>query len=190
MIIETRFNVGDTVFRPYANTCAKQVQCPDCLGSKHWEAHLPNGEQIPIWCPTCEFGYEHRGTIAAGSVEGTVQRLTVGTVGIEEDNRSEGVGGMVERYMCEETGVGSGAIHYGYNLCATHEEAEAKLPEMIEAMKKHLAESNATCRKRKIEDGPGQMAAYYRAQIRDAKKTIKTADERLAREPSTTEKAS
>lgn len=188
MIIETRFDAGDIVFRPYVNTCSTQIPCPDCLGSKHWDAKLPNGEVIPIGCPTCEHGYEHRGTISAGTVDGSVQRLTIGTVGLEEDHSTENRG-TVERYMCEETGIGSGSVHYGYNLFATYEEAEAELPAMIEAMEKSLAESNATCRKRKIKDGPGRMAAYYRAQIRDAKKTIKIAERRLAREPGATDPA-
>jgi hypothetical protein len=46
MIIETRFDVGETVYKAHARWDQKQIQCPDCLGTKCWEAHLPNGEVI------------------------------------------------------------------------------------------------------------------------------------------------
>lgn len=190
MKIETRVDVGDLVYRASADWSNKQVQCPDCLGTRSWEAHLPNGEIIPITCPACEYGFESRGTVLVGEVVGSVARLTVGSCEVEMDRREGHEGELAERYMCEETGVGSGTVHYGHDLCESHAEAEDQLPAMVKARQVQLEESHATSRRRKIKNGPGRMAACYRAQIRSARKSIAAAERGLEREAATTEETS
>ncbi len=184
MIIDTKFDIGDIVYSTHVRWEQKQIQCPCCLGTKSWEAHLPNGEVISIICPACQFGWDSRGTIPDGGVAGTVSRLTVGRVEVEHDHRDGYEGTLREKYMCEETGVGSGLIHYGDMLFATPEEAEALLPALIAEMRQNLEERNAEKYGRRIKDGPGSMAAHYRAQIRDAKKSIVSAERGLSRENS------
>jgi hypothetical protein len=113
-----------------------------------------------------------------------VSRLTIGRVELEADHREGHEGKTRERYMCDETGIGTGTIHYGDELFAYRGQAETALPALVEAMRKGLEEQNATAHRRRIKDGPGSMAAYYRAQIRDAKKSIVAAERGLAREQS------
>jgi len=177
MIIENKYEMGQTVYRPEVTHKEWAIDpCRDCLGSRTWECHLPNGEVVYIDCPTCKRGYESTGTELEYKVTGGVRVLTVGK--IRYDN------GSID-YMCEQTGIGTGWVHPEKDLFPTQAEAEAVLPGMIEAKKIFLEESRATSRKRKIKDDAGRMAAYYRAQIRDAHKQIAEARRGLDREKCT-----
>jgi hypothetical protein len=171
-----KYAIGDTVWHPQASSGHVFVMCPDCLSKRTWHAVMPSGEELDFACPTCAHAYESRGVISEWKVTGCVQELTIGSVRINtaDDDPIE--------YMCVETGIGSGSIWAERKLHATREAAEAELPALIKAMEIHLVESNATARKRRIADGPGRMAAYYRAQIRDAEKTIEKARRGLERE--------
>jgi enhancing lycopene biosynthesis protein 2 len=103
-------------------------------------------------------------------------QLTIGSVRIDTNHESP-----IE-YMCVETGVGSGSVWDERQLYASREEAEAVLPKMVADHEAGLIDRRAQDRKRKIVDGPGRMAAYYRAHIRDAEKTIADAKRGLERE--------
>jgi hypothetical protein len=177
MKIEPKFSVGDQVFHPEVVHETVQVTCPDCLGEKSWTAHTPSGEEIPISCPTCKYGYEVRGTIGSYEVTGRVVSLTVGSVRYDSHAGPE----MQWSYMCEETGVGSGQVYYETKLFVSTEEAAALIPGMVERKKITLDEAQARSRGRNREDA-GNMAAHYRAQIRQAKKDIAAAERGLKRE--------
>jgi len=177
MNITTKYDIGDTVFYPQVINTKVAKECPDCLGTRSWQAHLPNGEQIAITCPVCKYGYESTGVIHEYELEGTIQTLTVGSLDINTH-------GNVISYMCKETGVGSGRTYHEKDLFPTYEEAQALIPKMLEDQQIDHDEARATSRARKIAEGPGRMAAYYRAQIRDAKKAIKQAEDGIKREES------
>lgn len=175
MKLESRYSIGDVVFHPRIRSSTKQEPCPDCLGTKLWLAQLPCGEEVPIQCPTCTYGYECRGTIAVCDPYGKVERLTIGSVRL--DTAGEGV-----QYMCRETGIGTGNIWDESVLHPTQKEAEALLPVLVEEHRIMLTESRAASCSKKRHDGPGRMVAYYREQIRRARLDIGKAQEGLVRE--------
>ena len=178
MKVESKFSIGDVVYRPVALSTTVEEPCPDCLGMRSWIAKLPSGEEFPIECPVCRFGYESRGTVKVSTSRGEVQRMTIGSVRIDTaadpDRRVE--------YMCRETGIGSGSVWQEPDLYEMCEEAEAELPRLVEEHKIQLEESRARSRSKKRHDGPGSMAAYYRAQVRAARREIEAAERGLERE--------
>lgn len=137
MKIETKFDLGQTVYKisqrcePYRDTCER------CNGEGEFAA--AKGE--PIRCPDCGYAVLH------GHEKGTVQKfreeawlvecaLTIGkiqaerysTTGGDPDstfcNMKPGTHDDKTGYMCWETGVGSGSVHYEDTIFATKEEAQ------------------------------------------------------------------
>lgn len=177
-MIQPKYEIGDVVYRPFVAVDQVQVECPDCLGTKAWEARLPNGEVEAMACPTCTHGYEVRGTVTEYKAEGEVRVRTIGSIRIDtaaEPHRQV-------QYMCRETGVGSGEIYDEVGLFPTKEEAEAVLPGMVHARQVEWEEQRARNTARTKKDRLGSMVAHYRRQIRQAKKDIAAAERGLARE--------
>lgn len=177
-VIETKFSVGDTVYVPDVQHETIQIECPDCLGTRTWVAELPNGEREKFTCPTCEHGYESRGTIGSYEVTARVRVMTIGSVRV--DTAAKGPRRI--EYMCEETGVGSGSVYAEDRFYATGEEAAKKLPDMVKEKRIALEENRARNAARRKKDRMASMVAHYRRQIRDAKKDIAAAERGLARE--------
>lgn len=170
--LTTRFNVGDTVYLAECEMTSTPVQCPDCLGTRSWKAILPSGEEVPIECPSCRSGYCSIGRINRYGARAEVRPLTIGSVAYDHEG---------PRYMCEETGVCSGRVYHEEHLCATQEEAEIKLPAMKAEKEKAAAEYELKQYLAKKGDGVGNMTAYYRKEIRDAKKKLEAAQKQLDR---------
>lgn len=180
--IETKFGVGDKVFAAEIAIETVQVPCPDCLGERTWDAKLPCGDTVKIQCQTCTYGYECRGTIGQARAEGVVRCYTVGSVSFDSwDGINHDRGGV--RYMCEETGVGSGRVWDERDLYETREEIEVLLPELVAQCQLEYEEQLGRNHKipRKTE-AAGRMAAHYRAMIRDGKKQVESGERGLARE--------
>jgi len=175
MEVKTKYSAGDTVYSAEANGEAKWIQCPDCLGTQSWKAITPAGEEIAIECPACHRGYECTGVIEEWSVDGTIYCFTIASV--QFDSSEAGT-----KYMCQETGVGSGRVWNEEDLYASREEAEVVLPHKIAVLKRSRQEWAAKNYARRKGDRPGSMAAYYRKEIRDAKKKVKQAQDGLERQ--------
>ena len=178
MIPTPKFAIGATVYYPRVEHDKVHKTCPDCLGRRTWHAVLPSSEELDFSCPTCTHGYECTGKVSSWDAVGRVETLTIGSVRLDSADEHP------IQYMCVETGVGSGRLYNEENLLTSLEEAEALLPKMVEEYRAGLIERWAQDRKRKIKDGPGRMAAYYRAKIRDAEEDIRKAERGLAREAS------
>ncbi len=174
-----KYKVGQTVYACSITLGSERVTCPDCLGTKAWAVTTPAGEEFSISCAACKHGYEVRGSIAESKFIGQVEEYTIGSVRLDTSIRD---GRDCVSYMCEETGVGSGRVWDQPALYATREEAKAVLPGLMDQRQREHEDSLAMQHKRRKSDGPGEMAAYYRAQIRDAKKAIKAAERGLQRE--------
>jgi hypothetical protein len=174
MKLESRYDIGHTVFAPEVEEKSRPVQCTDCLGTEVWHVTLENGEKFDIKCPNCT-------TLSGPPKEthfvGRVITLTIGSVQFdtEECDYRENV-----RYMCRETGVGSGRVWGGSMLHPSRELAEEKLPGMIAEQEARLAERLAHNFSAKRERA-GDVEAMYRAEIRRAKRAAKKAAECLAR---------
>lgn len=133
-VIETKYSIGDTVYHASVTTTKAQHSCPDCGGTKRWKAFSPAGGEYEFACPRCTAVYRHYDDMSLDYSEyvPSIQRLTVGSVAY---NSAEGSYDHGARYMCRETGVGSGSVYSEADLYET--EAEA-----VEAGKAKAADSN------------------------------------------------
>ena len=137
--ITTRFSLGDQVWSIGPNAEEIKLPCRCCRGRAWLEAKGADGESHSVPCPECG----QSATVRLGSwPEWRVERsLRIGLIRVQvadhtgTDNgergdnmnpaRAERVGGRdEERYMCWETGVGSGSLHRVEDLFATPELAE------------------------------------------------------------------
>lgn len=132
--IEIKYSKGDKVYSAGSVYTNKSITCPDCLGCGKWTVRFADGEEIECECQTCARGWRHSsGYIVYQEYAPSVVQLTIGQVGLDED------GG---RYMCEETGVGSGTIYCEKNLFSTKEEAEIAADMKYQELMKHIAKNN------------------------------------------------
>lgn len=118
--ITTKFSIGDTVYHAYTMTERKQHPCPDCLGSRKWEAKSPAGREYQFACPRCGSDYQSDSNLNLHYSVFTpaMRRLTIGQV-----EAHAGGSESKNRYMCHETGIGSGSVYYEQDLFATEAEA-------------------------------------------------------------------
>lgn len=139
-----RYRIGQTVFGIGTRDAIEELPCPDCLGSGKWMVRSPAGYESTAQCPRCD----GRGKRGLRSRSAFVQKLTVGSI---QTTTTPSEYDPPVRYMCEETGVGSGQIWYESKLYLT--EAEA-LP---------LAEAEAAAERARLEEG---QQGEERAEIR------------------------
>lgn len=128
-VIETKFGMGDVVWHATTTVEHKKHPCPDCLGSRKWEAKSPAGGTFSFDCPRCANNYMNNQALSLGYSEHTpaVSRLTIGLV-----RTFDGYDGG-HRYMAHETGIGSGALYDEDRLFATEEEAKQHAQALADA---------------------------------------------------------
>lgn len=121
-IIKTKYSIGDVVWYASTTTQAKQHPCPDCNDTKKWAAVSPAGNEYTFSCPRCSTQFnshdELRLTYTAHAP--TACKMTIGSVQFNsaKDSWDEGA-----RYMCLETGVGSGIVYDEAKLFETENDA-------------------------------------------------------------------
>lgn len=146
MNIETKYSIGDKVWWAGCVSGQKHTTCPDCLGQKAWTCKTPAGEEFAVPCNTCEWGYEgSRGYLSNYCTDPSVQPMTIGSVEIRthEERPEDRV-----RYMCKETGIGSGTLHSEERLFPSRDEAWAAALVFAAEMERDIAERNAENRSR------------------------------------------
>lgn len=118
--IETKFSIGDVVYKAWTTTVTKQHPCPDCKGVRKWMAVSPAGAEYEFDCPRCSSRYQndHDLSLSYTEFEPCTHRLTIGSVRVDTSSKDRPV-----EYMCRETGIGSGTIHDEADLFRTEEEA-------------------------------------------------------------------
>lgn len=121
-VIETLFDVGDTVWYATTHQTTGQHPCPDCLGERKWVAHSPAGTDYEVACPRCADQYMSNRTLNLKYIwhEAAVTKLTIGLIRANADTWE---GPPKHEYMCHETGVGSGTIYKEASLFATEQAA-------------------------------------------------------------------
>jgi hypothetical protein len=150
MILESKYNLGDVVFAGTAEHTTERAVCPECLGSRHWPVTSPSGNNMVVDCPACTFGYEVRGFVETSVIVPVVQKLTVGMVKYENDYDTPG--SMTFKYMCLETGIGSGSVWSEGRLCSSREAAmELALAFAAKIQKEQDAQTEAEY-KRKLKE--------------------------------------
>lgn len=122
--LTTKYNIGDVVYRAGTVVERKQRACPDCLGSKAWKAISPAGSEFSFRCPRCSAGYSNDRDMSLdySAHVPSVSRLTIGSIQV---NTAPGSWDAGNKYMCNETGIGSGNIYSENDLFETEEEALA-----------------------------------------------------------------
>ena len=122
MLLQTKFSLGDLVYRFGTRTHKEFVDCPLCKGDKQIDL-----QEKRYTCPECR---GTGGTYEYGALENYVlpDQYTIGHVrAVREYGKEE------NRYMCKETGVGSGTVYNEEDLFDTIDEAEA------ECLKRNIA---------------------------------------------------
>ena len=124
--IETKYGVGDVVFHATITTEKRSHPCPDCRASRKWKAISPAGGEFEVSCPRCSQNYMNNRDLRLHSSwwVPSVRRLTIGSVQANSQPY-DGTYGTGNRYMCVETGVGSGWVYDEGDLFRTEEEARA-----------------------------------------------------------------
>lgn len=122
--IETKYSVGDVVWFASTVSTRKRHDCPDCLGTRKWSAQSPAGGTFEFACPRCSASYQSDRDLSLDytAYEPTAGRLTIGSIQV---NTAPGAYDHGNRYMCVETGVGSGSIYNEDLLFETEDEALA-----------------------------------------------------------------
>lgn len=119
--ITTKYDVGDVVWLAESQYENRTHPCPDCLGTRTWQAVSPAGRGYVVDCPRCNQGWPRRGASLDYYVHVPIARsLTIGlvTLDFDYDTRSAQLS-----YMCRETGIGSGSIYRETRLHDTEKEA-------------------------------------------------------------------
>lgn len=113
--IKTKYNLKQVVYNAYCVNEAYYLQCEDCNGTGQWEVA---GKDIKVGCQTCNKGDHYWNT--PGKTQyfkyfPRVQELTIGQIQATIGHKPE------IRYMCKETGVGSGTLWNEKSLTDTKE---------------------------------------------------------------------
>lgn len=120
--ITTKYSVGDTVYHGATKTIRKRHSCPDCLGTQKWKAASPAGGEYEFSCPRCSAQYNADRDLMLdySAFVPFVNKLTIGSIQVNTAPFSYDTG---NRYMCLETGVGSGSVYDEDKLFETEEDA-------------------------------------------------------------------
>lgn len=123
-IIQTKYSIGDVVWYASTDMQAKQHPCPDCNDTKKWAATSPAGNEYAFSCPRCSTRYASHDQLRLTYTAHvpTARRMTIGSV---QFNSARGGWDEGARYMCMETGVGSGSIYEEARLFETESDALA-----------------------------------------------------------------
>ncbi len=133
--IEIKYGIGDKVWGFGTDYVTKRLECPDCLGTKKWTITFADGRSEDTKCFTCSRSYEGSlGYIPYNEWQPTVIPLTIGEIYGFENGRA--------RYMCKETGIGSGTIYSEEKLFSTKEEAVASAKIEFENRMAYLVKNN------------------------------------------------
>lgn len=124
MKLESKYEIGDAVYGASYESVTLHEPCPDCNGTMLWTATSPNGLTLSVDCPTCWGAWGSTGKIGKHTVLPVARPLTIGRVTYESDFSPDGrADQMTFKYMCVETGVGSGQVYRESELYDNHDDA-------------------------------------------------------------------
>lgn len=134
--MESKYKKGDQVYFGGCEYSAKNLPCPDCLGTLVWTVIFANGDVQEIDCQTCKKDYKPSGVVAVNQNRPVVNKYTIGSVRYNDTDKEP------FSYMCNETGVGSGRVYYQNELFETYEEAMIFAKNKSEESLKLTAQNN------------------------------------------------
>lgn len=115
--IKTKYNLKQVVYNAYCENSAYYVKCEDCDGTGFWQV---SGKDVKVGCQTCnkeERYWNTPGKIQQFKYFPRVQELTIGQIRATIGKDAE------VRYMCKETGIGSGTLWNEKSLTDSEEVA-------------------------------------------------------------------
>lgn len=144
--ITTKFDLGDVVYKISYTQEQIKLPCRDCLGKGWLKATLASGATTQVPCPANHVTHGNAPAVVGlggwPKWEASTGLLTIGQLQIRRtdreapsrhndvraDNRDPSSNYIQtsedeEKYMCWETGVGSGSVHNSLDLFADLEEA-------------------------------------------------------------------
>lgn len=129
--ITTKYSVGDVVYHASVVSTRKKHDCPDCLGKREWIAKSPAGGEYKFSCPRCTASYQSDRDLSLdySAYAPVAGKLTIGSIQV---NTAHGSYDHGNRYMCRETGVGSGSVYDEARLFETEEQALAAAQAMAD----------------------------------------------------------
>jgi hypothetical protein len=129
-----KYKIGDVVWRGRVFQKEMQLPCPDCLNTRKWKITTPGGSELEADCARCTGSWQLRGvpSLKDYTFEALVERLTIGSIRIDTASRDY----HPVSYMCHETGIGAGGIHYEDKLHPTEEAARADAQAEVAAKEK------------------------------------------------------
>lgn len=124
--ITTKYSIGDRVWLASTVLVQKSHPCPDCLDSEEWKATSPAGRDYTFACPRCSTSYmsDRDMSLRYNAHAPLVSEMTIGSIETHTPGDLEGFNAPV-KYMCVETGVGSGSVYNEGDLYETKEAATA-----------------------------------------------------------------
>lgn len=105
MIINTVYNLGDKVVAGSCFSTSHLVPCPECDGTGY---HKVEGKDLRLRCTTCNSQSNLKtnpGYVVGYKWTPQFDHLTVGLVRVEVTQKKD-----ERKYMCKETGVGTGSV--------------------------------------------------------------------------------
>ncbi len=118
MIPQPKHQIGDKVYYANGYYGKTSIKCPDCLGTVKWEVTTPRGEQFDIPCSTCSVGLFSSGYVNQYGPKYSAELMTIGSIRIDSADKEHQI-----RYMCHETGIGTGTLYDEANLFTNEAEA-------------------------------------------------------------------
>jgi hypothetical protein len=141
--ISFKHSIGDKVWVAGSSYKQTSVLCPSCFGTKEWTIIFGDGSREQCPCQTCKRGWEPgTGYLYFNEWQPTVRLVTIGSVRFNDE----------AEYMCEETGLGSGALYRDKDIFGTEEEAQAEAEIIYEKQMADLAANNFKKRGRFAQD--------------------------------------
>jgi hypothetical protein len=166
--ITTKYSEGEAVYFGTTISEKRKHDCPDCLGDKKWKVTSPAGTDYTFQCPRCTAPYMHNSnlSLAYQAYAPAAHRLTIGSV---QYNTAATAWDKSARYMCHETGIGSGTIYSEENLFYTEsaaleyaahkaEEQNSTIPNIVNRYNETLKISDYQLCNAMIVDAKKQMS--------------------------------
>lgn len=165
-MIQPKYAIGQKVYAAKATLEHRQVQCPDCLGTKEWQAVTPSGESFHIPCGNCFQGYFARGTVTKYFATPDVVEMTIGSVRIDTEDEHP------VSYMLKETGVGSGTVWNECDLSLDRETAMRTALAKAEAIRAKM-QADEDRREREERKQSRRKPSADKRRIRELEKQLK-----------------
>lgn len=138
--LTTKFDVGDVVFYATTESVRRRRPCPDCLGTRTWQAISPGGRGYTFGCPRCSTNYQSNSDLSLDETvaEPRAAKFTILQVGWDSGWGDEQAGPV---YKSWPPGGGGGTSLREHQVFETEEQAMEAAKLLAEAQTTRIAEN-------------------------------------------------